>query len=87
MAALAPPAQALPWPACNGPEIFPPTAGAQEPPVYPESARLAGAEGFVDVSFVVLRDGQVGWPRVLRAEPSGFFEAAAIEAAIRRTSA
>lgn len=80
MAALAPPAQALPWPACNGPEIFPPTAGAQEPPVYPESARLAGAEGFVDVSFVVLRDGQVGWPRVLRAEPSGFFEAAAIDA-------
>ena len=80
MAALARPAQALPWAACNGPEMFPPTAGAHEPPVYPESARQAGAEGFVDVSFVVLRDGRVGWPRILRAEPSGFFEAAAIEA-------
>jgi TonB family protein len=80
LVALAPPAQALPWPACNGPGIFPPTAGAHEPPVYPESARQAGAEGFVDVSFVVLRDGRVGWPRILRAEPSGFFEAAALEA-------
>jgi TonB family protein len=80
MVALARPAQALPWPTCNDPEIFPPTAGAHEAPVYPESARQAGAEGFVDVSFVVLRDGRVGWPRILRAEPSGFFEAAAIEA-------
>jgi protein TonB len=78
--ALSQPAQALPWPACSGPEFFPPIASEQEAPAYPESARQAGAEGFVDVGFIVLRDGNVGWTRILRAEPSGFFEAAAIAA-------
>jgi protein TonB len=73
-------AQAAPWPACNDPTLFPPMAEIQEPQAYPESARQAGAEGFVDLSFVVLKDGRVGWTRIQRAEPSGFFEAAALAA-------
>jgi TonB family protein len=74
------PTQAASWPACNSPDLFPPIGHSQDPPAYPESARQAGAEGFVDVSFVILRDGRVGWTRLQRAEPSGFFEAAALDA-------
>jgi TonB family protein len=72
-------AGAEPWPACNAPGLVPVAAVEQPAPPYPESARLAGAEGFVEVAFTVLRDGQVGWVRVLRAQPPGFFEAAALE--------
>jgi TonB family protein len=79
-AGLGQPVSAAPWPACSSPDLFPPIGQSQEPPAYPESARWAGAEGYVDVSFVVLRDGRVGWTRIQRSEPSGFFEAAALEA-------
>lgn len=72
------PAWAAPWLACSAPGLSPPVAVAQVAPPYPESARQAGAEGFVDVAFTVLRDGQVGWTRILRAEPSGFFESTAL---------
>lgn len=72
------PVQAASWLPCNAPGIDPPEALERAAPPYPESARLAGAEGFVDVAFTVLRDGRVGWVRILRAEPSGFFEAAAL---------
>jgi TonB family protein len=72
-------ADAAPWPACNDPLLTPPGALHRAPPEYPESARLAGAEGFVDVAFTVLLDGSVGWTRIRRAEPSGFFEPAALE--------
>ena len=71
------PAGAAPWPACNAPTLTPPGALHRPPPEYPESARLAGAEGFVDVSYTVLADGSVGWTRIRRAEPPGFFEPAA----------
>jgi TonB family protein len=73
------PAGAAPWPACNAPSLTPPGALHRPPPEYPESARLAGAEGFVDVAYTVLTDGNVGWTRVRRAEPSGFFEPAAVD--------
>lgn len=65
------------WPPCNAPGLAPPGVVLREAPPYPESARLAGAEGYVEVAFTVLRDGRVGWYRLLRAEPSGFFESAA----------
>jgi len=80
LAGFGPPAEAAPWLACTSPDVFPPIGQSLDPPAYPESARRAGAEGFVDVFFVVLRDGRVGWTRVQRAEPSGFFEAAALDA-------
>jgi len=74
------PAAAAPWPSCSDPGLTPPGALERPAPDYPDSARLAGADGFVDVAFTVLRDGRVGWIRVRRAEPSGFFEPAALEA-------
>ena len=77
---VAVPAAAGPWPACNARELTPPGALQRPAPVYPESARLAGAEGYVDVAFTVLRSGQVGWIRVRHAAPSGFFEPAALDA-------
>lgn len=58
---------------------MPPVPIERAPPVFPESARLAGAEGFVELAWTVLRDGRVGWARIVRAEPSGFFEAAALD--------
>jgi TonB family protein len=77
--ALAPPAEAGPWPACNAAGLSPPAAIDRPTPPYPESARQAGAEGFVDVAFTVLRDGRVGWIRVLQAQPQGFFEPATLD--------
>jgi TonB family protein len=41
--------------------------------------RELGIEGFVEVALTVLRDGSVGWVRVMRAEPRGYFEQAASE--------
>lgn len=78
-AAVPGPALGAPWPACSAPDLVPPGALHRPAPDYPESARLAGAEGFVDVAFTVLTDGHVGWARVRRAEPSGFFEPAALD--------
>lgn len=72
-------ARATSWLACNAPGLTPAVATAQPSPPYPESARQAGAEGFVELSFVVLRDGRVGWARIVKAQPSGFFESAALE--------
>lgn len=77
--ALMPPAEAGPWPACNAAGLSPPAAIDRPTPPYPESARQAGAEGFVDVAFTVLRDGRVGWIRILQAEPPGFFEPATLD--------
>ena len=73
-----PGALAASWTPCNEPGLDPAVAVERTAPPYPESARLAGAEGFVEVAFTVLRDGHVGWVHILRAEPSGFFEAAAL---------
>ena len=74
------PAGAEAWPACNAPGLVPPGALQRPAPEFPQSARLAGAEGYVDVAFTVLRSGRVGWIRIRRAEPSGFFEPAALDA-------
>lgn len=76
---VAPGAVATPWPACNSRGLTPPAALDRPTTPYPESARQAGAEGFVEVAFTVLRDGRVGWARVLRAQPPGFFEPAALD--------
>ncbi len=75
----APGGAAASWTPCNGPGLDPPVTVERAAPPYPESERLAGAEGFVELAFTVLRDGHVGWIRILRAEPSGFFEAAALD--------
>jgi len=65
------------WPSCAAPDLTAARAVVRDVPPYPEAAREVGTEGFVDVSFIVLRDGNVGWVRVLGAEPAGLFEDAA----------
>ena len=75
--ALAAPA-ALAWPACDQAHITPPVAVAREAPSYPPAVREIGVEGSVEVALTVLRDGRVGWVRVIRADPPGYFEQAAL---------
>ena len=48
---------------------------------YPRIALEQGAEGYVIVEFGVTETGTVQDPVVVGAEPAGFFEAAALEAA------
>ncbi len=67
------------WVACDQRGIAPPVAIQREAPAYPQAVRAIGIEGAVEVALTVLRDGSVGWVRVVRAEPPGYFEQAATE--------
>lgn len=49
-------------------------------PCFPKAAFERNIEGTVDVLFIVKSDGSVISPRVVDANPKGFFEAPAIEA-------
>ena len=82
MLALAAPA-ALAWPSCDQAGLSPPVALAREAPAYPAAVRAIGIEGTVEVALTILRDGRVGWVSVLRADPPGYFEQAAL-AGVRR---
>ncbi len=46
-------------------------------PSYPRAARLAGTEGWIELSYRIAADGRVGEIEVLAAEPRGVFDAAA----------
>ncbi|MEX0734009.1 MAG: TonB family protein [Steroidobacteraceae bacterium] len=70
---------AIAWVPCDQKGITPPVAIHREAPSYPQSVRAIGIEGAVEVSLTVLKDGSVGWVRVFRAEPRGYFEQAAAE--------
>jgi protein TonB len=48
------------------------------PARYPEEAREAGVEGWVDIEFIVDRAGQTREARVLDARPTGLFDSAAL---------
>src|SRR6185437_15564824 len=50
---------------------------------YPDAARRANIEGWVDLSFHVTADGKVSTVKVLNANPAGAFEAAATRAVSR----
>jgi protein TonB len=76
--ALAAPAAAA-WPPCEQKDIVPPKPVQRDAPAYPPAVRALGIEGSVEVALTVLRDGNVGWVRVIRAEPRGYFEQAASE--------
>ena len=52
-------------------------------PVYPRRALQRGIEGFVIVEFTVTKQGAVRDPIVVEANPSGIFEQAAIDAAMK----
>ena len=58
---------------------MPPKPIQREAPAYPQAVRAMGIEGGVEIALTVLRDGSVGWVRVVRAEPRGYFEQAATE--------
>jgi TonB family protein len=73
----APAAQA--WEPCERKGIAPPKPIQREAPAYPPAVRAMGIEGAVEIALTVLRDGGVGWVRVVRAEPAGYFEQAATE--------
>jgi TonB family protein len=78
LALPAAPAARADWPACAAADLIAAQAISRDIPPYPEAAREIGTEGYVDVSFIVLRDGSVGWARVLGASPTGLFEDAAL---------
>ncbi len=52
-------------------------------PIYPERARERGTEGWVDLEFVVTKDGATRDPVVRGAEPEGVFDRAAMDAVKR----
>ncbi len=52
-------------------------------PTYPERARERGTEGWVDLEFVVAKDGATRDPVVRGAEPEGVFDRAAMDAVKR----
>ena len=70
---------ALAWPRCDQAELTPPAAILREMPAYPPAVREIGIEGSVEVGLTVLRDGHVGWARVVHADPPGYFEQAALD--------
>ena len=53
------------------------------PPEYPARARSNEVEGFVMLRFTVTETGSVADPEVLRSEPPGIFDRAAIRAVLR----
>ena len=61
------------WVPCNAPGIEAPVPIEREPPAYPDAVRATGIEGTVEVALTVLRDGRVGWVRVVRSAPEGYF--------------
>jgi TonB family protein len=75
---LAAPA-AMAWVPCEDRSLKAPVPLQREAPAYPDAVRATGIEGTVEVALTVLRDGSVGWVRVVRAEPRGYFEQAATE--------
>lgn len=52
-------------------------------PVYPRRAQTRGIEGYVLLEFVVTKTGSVRDPVVVEAKPSGIFDRAAINAALK----
>ena len=52
-------------------------------PVYPRRAQTRGIEGYVLLQFTVTKTGAVKDPVVVEAKPSGIFDRAAINAALK----
>jgi protein TonB len=53
------------------------------PPDYPQRALANGTEGYVTLRFTVTETGAVADPEVLRSEPPGVFDRAAMRAVLR----
>ncbi|MDH4048221.1 MAG: energy transducer TonB [Gammaproteobacteria bacterium] len=53
------------------------------PPEYPERARISMVQGEVLLRFTVTETGSVADPEVMRSDPPGYFDRAAIRAVLR----
>jgi TonB family protein len=53
------------------------------PPLYPDNAVLKGIEGRVLLRFILNKEGKILNPQVVRAEPQGIFEQAALDTIIK----
>jgi protein TonB len=52
-------------------------------PIYPRRAQARGIQGYVIVEFTVTKNGSVKNAKVVKAEPEGIFDQAAIDAAMK----
>lgn len=75
-----PVAVAAPRKAPAAPLRVPPLLLRQVPPYYPADARSQHRQGWVEVRYVVGRDGRVHDARVVRARPRHLFDHAAVSA-------
>ncbi len=73
-------------PYITGPVVLMPGADQSEipivrvEPVYPQRALDRGIEGWVEVEFTVTEVGSISEPTILRSDPSGIFDRAALRA-------
>lgn len=67
------------------PRVTPPVLLRRVEPYYPQAARRARRQGWVELAFTVLPDGRVDAVRVLQAEPGSMFDLAATTAVRRWT--
>ena len=52
-------------------------------PVYPRRAQSRGVEGYCIVEYTVTRSGAVRDPQPTDCQPSGYFESASVNAALK----
>ncbi|MGH8467783.1 MAG: energy transducer TonB [Gammaproteobacteria bacterium] len=87
------PQMKIPMNVTGGPYIGDMAAGGKEigkfreavplvriPPLYPPHALARRIEGFVQVEFLVAEDGSVRAPKIVHAQPPGFFERTVLSA-------
>ena len=79
-AASAPAAQSAPSAPSNDAEVIPLN---EVLPVYPDSARRRGIEGYVKLAFTITPDGKVENVRVVESSPKNVFDREARRAAVR----
>ena len=51
-----------------------------KPPIYPRMAKKSGTEGWVEVIFMIKKNGRTKNIQVIRSDPEGIFEKSAIDA-------
>jgi protein TonB len=52
-------------------------------PIYPRRAQTRGVEGYCIVEYVVTRSGAIRDPQPIDCQPSGYFESASVQAALK----
>lgn len=52
-------------------------------PIYPGRAKNRRVEGFVEIEFIVDKQGQVQKPKIISSDPVGYFETSAMNTIVR----